>query len=432
MATPINMPQVGQDLETAKIVEWHVKVGDYMNKGDVIATVESDKASFEVETFQEGTVLKILFEEGEEGAVFKPIAYIGDPGENVSEGEPEDAYPEEKKNEATLINDQPTSEATSIKDDRIFSSPSARRVATEHCIDIKQVKPTGPDNRVIKKDVLAFAATLEPVRATPLAREIARAEGIKLSDLNGTGPSGRIHKADVLNAVKKSPITMVADKEDEMVPFDKVRKIIAERLSLSKQTIPHYYLNIVIDVENVLVLKDKLRDEPGISVSFNDILVQVIAKVLARYKLLNAHVDHEKVIIRKNINIGIAVSTDAGLFVPVLPQADKKTLVEIASEIRKLAEDARRGIVNPANQGTFTVSNLGMFGISGFQAIINPPECAILSLGGIEKKVVPNGNTLKITDTVTIGMAVDHRAVDGAYAAKFLNELKTELTNISK
>ncbi|MGC9343224.1 MAG: dihydrolipoamide acetyltransferase family protein, partial [Bacteroidales bacterium] len=293
------------------------------------------------------------------------------------------------------------------------------------------VEPTGPGNRLIKRDILAYAATIKQVKVTPVARQVARSEGIRLNELNGTGPMGRIHKSDVLNAAKRNTISAAAGDEDEVEQFDKVRKIIADRLSLSKQTIPHYYLNIDVEVENALKLKDKLKKEPGVKVSFNDILVQAVARVLRRYKRLNSHVDYEKIVIKKTMNIGIAVSTEAGLFVPVLAHADKKTLAEISKEIRKLADDARRGIVNPANQATFTISNLGMYGISVFQAIINPPECAILSVGAIEKRVIPSENGIKIADMVNIGLAVDHRAVDGAYAAQFLNELKTELTNIN-
>lgn len=429
MATPINMPQVGQDLETAKIIEWHVKEGDQVKKGDVIATVESDKASFEVEAFEEGTILKILFEEGEDGFVFKPIAYIGESGETIEESEsPEKKQENQTAKPETLV--EKNTQNTEAKQGKVFSSPAARRVAAEQKIDITQVEASGPNNRITKKDVLVYAEFINSIKATPLAREVAKAEGVKLNELSGSGPMGKIKKTDVLNALKKSAIRVTTDTGDEVVHFDKVRKIVAQRLSMSKQTIPHYYLNIDVDVENALKLKDKLFNDLGIKVSFNDILVQVVAKVLLSYKLLNSHVDDEKIVIKKDINIGIAVSTEKGLFVPVLGKTDQKKLPEISSEIRKLAQNARKGIVNPAQQGTFTISNLGMFGISGFQAIINPPECAILSVGGIEKKIIPANNSLKITDMVNIGMAVDHRAVDGAYAAQFLNELKQELTNI--
>lgn len=427
MATPVNMPQVGQDLETAKIMEWHVSEGDEVKVGDIIATVESDKSSFEVEAFEEGTVLKLLFEEGDEGYVFKPIAFIGKPGEAIPGNAAEEKEQPEQIAEPAVYNTIPQFSSNS---GQFFSSPAARRIAAENNIDIQLVEPTGPEKRVIKRDVLAFVKELNQLKATPVAREIAKAEGINLSNLNGTGPSGRIHKTDVLNAVKKNAVFVVPAKDDEVIHFDMVRKIIADRLSLSKQTIPHYYLHIDVDVENAVGWKNKLQNEIGLKISINDILVYAVAKVLPRFRLLNAHVDREKVVVKANINIGIAVSTDAGLLVPVLANAGKKRLSEIAAEIRKLAEDARRGVVNPANQGTFTISNLGMFGISGFQAIINPPECALLSVGAIEKKVVPSGNGLKITDMVNIGLAVDHRAVDGAYAAQFLNELKTELINI--
>jgi len=423
------MPQVGQDLETARIMKWHVKEGDQVNEGDIVATVESDKASFEVEAFSSGTVLKILFREGEEGHVFKPIAYIGESGDNLP-GTDLSMESGDPKQQETNLSVQEMRAAGNTEKGRGSSSPAARRVARENHIDLERVEPSGPDGRVIKRDVVSYAASIQQVRATPLAREIARAKHIELKELNGTGSLGRIRKTDVLNAVKGLISSVVPSEEDEVIPFDRVRRVIAERLTLSKLTIPHYYVGIDVDVENALKFKEKFCLDEGTRVSFNDILVWVTARVLKRYRWLNAHVDQEQMIVKGEMNIGIAVSTPSGLLVPVLARADQKVLTEISAELRKLAEDARRGIVNPSNQGTFTISNLGMFGISTFLAIINPPECAVLSVGGIEKKVIPTGNGLKITDMVHLGLAIDHRAVDGAYAAQFLNELKRELMKI--
>lgn len=428
MATPVNMPQVGQDLETAVITVWHVDVGDQVEAGDIIAIVDSDKASFEVEVFVSGTVLKLLYDEGTEGRVFEPIAWIGEAGEEIP------ANPhrirdqqEHRKGPGPVPVDRPEGNQQEII--KRFSSPAARRVAAERKIDISRVKPSGPNHRVIKKDVLAHASAAESVMTTPLAREMARVEGIELNEISGTGPLGRILKKDILNAARKHGIHPVADDEDEVVLFNRARKVIAERLSVSKLTIPHYYLNIDADLENALNVKKALLSENEEKVSVNDIMVYMTARVLGNYPWLNAHVDEDRLIIKKGVHMGIAVSTEAGLLVPVVAHADKKDLIDLSKEIKKLADNARRGIVTPVPQASFTISNLGMYGISGFQAIINPPQCAILSLGAIEKRIIPIDNGLKVTDMINIGMAVDHRAVDGAYAARFLNDLKTELMN---
>jgi pyruvate dehydrogenase E2 component (dihydrolipoamide acetyltransferase) len=426
MATPINMPQIGQDLETGKIIEWHVKEGDEVKKGDIIATVESDKASFEVEVSESGIIIKLLFEEGDEAQVFKPIAYLGAPGETVQG----DLAKNEIQGSSADLNDYNAVSGTliakaGIKADnnlKLFASPSAKRIAAENNLTLDAIPASGPNGRIIKRDVLRLLekSSLQGLKATPVARKIATIEGVGLERLQGSGPGGKIQKEDVLGSIKH-----VGD--DEVVYFDKSRKRIAERLTYSKQTIPHYYLFIEVDVTRPLKWKSKIFEEVGIKLSFNDILIKELAQVLRDFPLLNSHVDDEKVLLKSNINIGVAVSVENGLLVPVIPDADIKSVNEINLLSKKNADDARRGIVNPGIVGSFTVSNLGMFGINMFQAIINPPESAILSVGTIEKKVIPSEDGIRVASMVTLGLAVDHRAVDGAYAAKFMKALKDGL-----
>ncbi len=420
------MPQIGQDLETGKIIEWHVTEGDEVKKGDIVATVESDKASFEVEVSESGTIIKLLFEEGDEAEVFKPIAYLGTPGEtlqgDLAKSELQGINVDSNNNKAVSGNIITEAGTKADNNLRLFASPSARRIAAENNLALDAISPSGPNNRIIKRDVLSLLekSALHGLKATPVARKIATVEGVGLEKLQGSGPGGKIQKEDVLGSMKHGG-------DDKVVYFDKSRKRIAERLTYSKQTIPHYYLFSEVDVTRPMNWKSKVFEEVGIKFSFNDILIKKLAQVLKDFPLLNAHVDDEKVILKSHINIGVAVSVENGLLVPVIPDADTKSVNDINFISKKNADDARRGIVNPGIVGSFTVSNLGMFGINMFLAIINPPESAILSVGTIEKKVIPSEDGIRVASMVTLGLAVDHRAVDGAYAARFMKALKDGL-----
>lgn len=362
------MPQVGQDIKTARIVQWHVKEGDAVNRGDIVATVESDKASFEVEAFEEGVILQLLYAEGDEAKVFDPIATIGEPGQQP---------------EKTDAGQQP---------ETILASPVVRRMAGERNIPLHRVSGSGPGGRIIKKDLVAFID----------AQEVTGDQKKK-----GNGP-------------------------DQVIEFSRMRKRIAERLMASKQQIPHFYLFNDVDVTDLLSWRSKTSKDLNTRVSVNDMIVKICAEVLQEYPRLNAHVDRDKLIVKKQINIGIAVSVEDGLLVPVIPDTDKKTITEIGEISRRNAENARRGILGNPAAGTFTVSNLGMYGINLFQGIINPPECAILSIGAIEKKVVPFEHGIAVRDYVTLGLACDHRAVDGAYAASFMDSMKTSIQSFDE
>lgn len=435
------MPQIGQDLETGRIIEWHVKEGDEVRKGDIVATVESDKASFEVEAPESGTMLKLLFEAGEEALVFKPIAYIGSKGETlqgdhaVIDGKPQDETLKNKSRGPVDTGEMSDSKSTS--DEKLFASPSAKRIAFENDLILGNITSTGPNNRIIKRDVEEYLQSNPAfrVKATPVARKVASIQGISLGKLQGSGPRGKIQKEDVLDSIELNTsvsgniksILIQPSGEDTVVYFDKTRKRIAERLSYSKQTIPHYYLFTEVDVTKPLLWKSRVFNEVGVKLSFNDILLKELAKKLGEFPLLNSHVDDEKIVLKARINIGVAVSVENGLLVPVIPDADKMNVTEISVLSKKNADDARRGVINPTVSGSFTLSNLGMFGISMFLAIINPPESAILTIGSIEKKVIPSEDGIRIASMVTLGLAVDHRAVDGAYASKFLKALKDAL-----
>ncbi|HAQ20533.1 MAG TPA: hypothetical protein DCR40_15080 [Prolixibacteraceae bacterium] len=430
MSIAINMPQVGQDIEFAKIIEWHVSEGDVVNEGDILATVESDKASFEVETTEAGTVLQLLFREGDEVAVLKPIAYIGQKDEifhNEIEKTPSHFGKDEAKDEISSFNKEDG------KSKGLFSSPSARRIAKEGNLELSEIKGSGPNDRIVKKDVEDYLELKKSEKkGTPLAKIIAKETGINFDSIQGTGYGGRVMKKDVFSSI--SSVKSAKLKEipgDQVVLFLKARKRTAERLSFSKLTIPHYYIFSEVDVTNTLKWRKTTNTNLGIKISVNDIIIKSTAEALKKFPEMNSWVDDEKMLLKPEINIGVAVSTLTGLLVPVIPDADRLNLIEINNQSRKNAEDARQGIIRMDKPGTFTISNLGMYGISRFLPIINPPECAILSVGAVEKKVVPKDDEIIIIDSLTLGLACDHRAVDGAKASEFLSCLKEIIENIS-
>ncbi len=430
MAIAINMPQVGQDIDFARIIEWHVSEGDVVKEGDILATVESDKASFEVETSESGIVLRLLFKKGDEAAVLKPIAYIGQKNESILDAK-------EKKISATKKIEIKEGLSSSINEeigrDGLLSSPSARRIAKENKLELSEINGSGPHGRIVKKDVEAYLELAKSEKkATPVAKKIAKETGLSFGSIDGSGYGGRIMKKDIISSISQVKSSILkAIPGDKEVYFNKARKRTAERLLFSKLTIPHYYLFIEVDITVAVNWRKTTNSKLGTKISINDIIIKSTSEVLRKYPEMNSWVDDEKILIKPEINIGIAVSTPAGLLVPVIPDADRLNLIEISEQSRKNAEDARKGIINMIKPSTFTVSNLGMYGISRFLPIINPPECAILSVGAIEKKVVPKNNDVVIIDSLTLGLACDHRAVDGAKASEFLNSLKEITENFS-
>ena len=375
MSIAVIMPQVGQDIETAIIIEWLKKENDPVQKGDIIAIVESDKAAFDVEAYESGILIKILYKEGDEVKVLTPIAYIGQSGEEIVKDTPPTEIP------TTPVVDKSPASTTEIK--------------SEH---------KGPI-------------------ASPSAKRLAKEKGIDLQTVSGTGPGGRITKEDVLNATKSIPY----DEKEQVIPFSPMRAKIAERLTRSKQTIPHFILFSDIDMTEAFTWRKQFNEIKGIKITITDMIVKAVASTLCEFPNINAHVAHGKIILKKAINLGIAVSVKDGLAVPVIAEANTKTLIQISQESRKNTEAIREGKLLYNAIGTFTISNLGMYAVDKFLPIINPPECAILALGQTsEKPAVVNG-TLSIRQIMTATLACDHRAVDGVLAAQFLEAIKNYL-----
>lgn len=405
MAKPLLMPQVGQDIETAVICKWLVKEGDKLNVGDIYVEVESEKAAFEVEAEAAGTVLKLLYEEWDEVKVLEPIAWVGEPGEKPEDAGAGDSEVKQDRHEAEEEK-KAVREENSSGDDKILAAPAARRVASEHGIDLGTIRGSGPGGRIVKADVLAAVAAAESTRSAEATEQKESKQPIPAE-----------HKSlDV----------------DTEIPFSKIRKKIAERLTLSKQTIPHFYLFGEVNMSAALAWREKFNRESGGKVSINDIIIKAAASALTEYRGVNAHVIDDKQILRKQINIGVAVSTDDSLLVPVIPNADSMDIKQLSALAAENARNARKGLLKAGAVGTFTVSNLGMYAVNAFLPIINPPECAIMGVGSLQKKVVLGVVAgIDTCDMMTLTLACDHRVLDGAYAAGFLGAVRKNLEEFS-
>jgi pyruvate dehydrogenase E2 component (dihydrolipoamide acetyltransferase) len=359
---PILMPQIGQDIKVGRVVEWHKKQGEAVRRGEVILTVESEKASFEVEAESDGVLLQVLCPENGEAEVLSPVGYIGQPGE--------------RPDAATA---------------KVHASPSARRVARERAVRLEGLRGSGPGGRIVKADVLAVpAAKAAPAVEAALAAEAA---------------------------------------PDTVIPFDRVRRIIAERLTRSSRDVPHFYLLQEVDMERALALREArdgaaARGGGAVHLTVTDLVLWAVVQALPSYPRLNAHVEAERLVQKARIDLGVAASTDRGLVVPVVRDAGRLSLEALAAEAHRVVEEARRGRLDPSAAGSFTVSSLGMFGVPVFFPLINPPECAILAVGAAEPRVVARDGLMGVRRTLSLVLGCDHRAVDGAYAAGFLQRTR--------
>lgn len=404
----ITMPRLSDTMETGKVVSWFKKVGDKVSFGDILAEIETDKAVQEFEIDVDGTLLKIGIEEGDEAPVDSLLAIIGPEGTDVSNisvggnkpAEKKEAKKEESKKEEVKETKQESSTSSEKTNDsgRLFISPLAKKLAEDKGYDINQIKGTGDQGRIIKRDVENF----QPQSAA------------------------KATKADSAAPVAAMAIPV---GEDKRVENSTMRKVIAKRLSQSKYTAPHYYLNIEVDMENVMAARKQINAIPDTKISFNDIIVKAVAMALRKHPQVNSTWNDDAMILHGDISIGVAVAVPDGLMVPVVKNTDHKSLTQISAEIKDMATRARdKKIKADEMEGsTFTVSNLGAYGIESFTSIINQPNSCILSVGAIvEKPVVKNGQIV-VGNTMKLSLACDHRTVDGATGSLFLQTLQQYL-----
>jgi len=432
MAEKIEMPKLSDTMEEGVIASWNVKEGDKVESGDVIAEVETDKATMEVEVFDAGTILKILVNEGDSVPLGGTMAIIGEEGEDISDllGDDDEASGEKEK--------ASESESKSEEKDKASASEngSGKKESFDPILgDLDKKKETSPE----KEKTESSGDDDGRIKASPLARNMAKDKGIDLSDVQGSGPDGRVIKKDIEeyepsekpSAPSTVDVPAFEDTESEDIKVSQMRKAIARRLSESKFSNPHFYETIDVDMESAIEARKKLNEVSEVKISFNDIVVKAASAALRRHPDVNSSWLGDKIRKHGDVNVAVAVAIDEGLMTPVINHSDKKNLRQISVETKELAGKARDRKLQPEEMegSTFTISNLGMFGIEEFTAIINPPNACILAVGAIrdvpvvkDGEVVP-GKRMKMT------LSSDHRIVDGAKAAAFLNTLQQMLEN---
>lgn len=445
MASVIIMPKQGLLMEEGTITKWLAKEGEQTTEDAPLFEMETDKLTITMDSTATGTVLKILHPEGDTVPITQPIAIVGQPGEDISGllgGEAPAAAP------AAAAPEAPTAEAAPAPQpvvehapgERVFSSPRARLRAEENGVDIAAVPGSGPDGLVVERDVQNYIANQPTV--TPLAANQARIQGIDLSGLTGTGPNGKITTEDlhiasaaVEPAPAAEPIPGQLTRGTRTEAMSGMRKAISRNMLTSKSTNAQTNHRMVVDMTAAVALRRQYK-ALGIKISYNDIIVRACAKALQDFPIVNASVDGSDIVYHDYVNIGTAVSVPGGLIVPVIRDADIIGLTGIAAKSAELIEKAREGRLTEADYhgGTFTVSSLGMFDLDDFVAIINPPESAILAVGKIAKTPVvvtddEGEDQVVIKSMCALCLSYDHRIIDGAEAAKFLQKLKSYLQN---
>ncbi len=426
----VNMPRLSDTMSEGTVAKWLKKVGDKIKEGDILAEIETDKATMEFESFNSGTLLKIGVKDGETAPVDSLLAIIGPEGTDVSEidgkgGSPskqaekssqqESIKPESKsgKAEAVAKDDSAKEEASADNDDhqggRIFISPLARMMASDKGIDYKKIKGTGENGRIVKQDVEDYKA---PLQSEP-----------------SVGEAKTIEAPSAAQPVQK--FIPAGEESSEEVKNSQMRKTIARRLGESKFTAPHYYLTIEVTMDDAIKNRNTINALPDTKVSFNDLVIKACAMALKKHPRVNSQWKDDVTVINHHVHIGVAVAVEDGLLVPVLKFADQMQLTQIGAAVKDLAGKAKSKKIQPSEMegSTFTVSNLGMFGITEFTSIINQPNSAILSVGAIIEKPVVKDGQIVVGNTMKLTLACDHRTVDGATGAQFLQTLRSYLEN---
>ncbi|MGB0895929.1 MAG: pyruvate dehydrogenase complex dihydrolipoamide acetyltransferase [Flavobacteriaceae bacterium] len=401
----ITMPRLSDTMTDGTVATWLKQVGDTVEEGDILAEIETDKATMEFESFYEGTLLYVGLQEGDSAPVDSVLAIIGPKGTDVSD----------------IAANYVKSEVNDVKVVEEAQAPKPAVVAEKKVVETKVTTPSKATERIF---------------ASPLAKKMAEDKGINLSKVTGSGENGRIIKKDIENyqptgAANVGVFVPSGEERTEEVTNSQMRKVIARRLGESKFTAPHYYLNVEFDMENAIAFRKQFNTLPEVKISFNDIIVKASALALKKHPQVNSQWFDDRIQLNHHVHIGVAVAVEDGLVVPVVDFTNEKSLPQIGAEVKDFAVRARQKKLTPQEMegSTFTISNLGMFGIESFTSIINQPNSAILSVGAIvEKPVVKNGQ-LAVGNTMKLTLACDHRTVDGATGAQFLQTLKDYIEN---
>ncbi len=456
MAVEVIMPKAGSEMEEGEIVQWFKNEGDHVEEGEVLLEIVTDKVNMEVEAEATGTLLKILAQAGDVVPVVQTIAWIGEPGEKIpganesGEVAPAETIVEKK------VDYTPVKEVEKIDYSGLRATPAARAYARKKGIDLSKVKGSGPKGRIHKDDVLDYKLNSK-VKISPLAERIAKIEGINTESIVGTGPNGKIMKADIMAVLHGAPKVEAAPKAEvapkapkapkapnenqwgvvETVPMSPMRKVISKRMSESYFSAPTFVVNVEVDMTELLALRKKVVDaiieETGKKATVTDFISLAVIKSLMKHPYVNASLssDEKEMYLHHYVNLSIAVGMDSGLVVPVIKGADKMSLKELVVASKEITTKALNGKLKPDEMAdsTFTISNLGMYGVKSFVPIINQPNTAILGVSAtVPKPVVYNGE-VTVRPIMTLTLTADHRVVDGLEGAKFMKTLKEAIEN---
>ena len=429
MAKDVIMPALGMAQETGTLIQWLKSAGDSVTKGEPLMEIETDKATVEIEAPASGILSNITAKAGDVIPVGQRIALILAPGESDSSTPP-------------LTQPAPASTQTSASIPKpVTATPVAARLAAEHNLDISQIKPDG--GQIRKEDVLAYlkdeggvitdensAIHSSRVLASPKARRLARESGIDLTAINGTGPNGAIIASDLQSllsapSIFQSSNSLQAEHEGETITISRLWRAMADHLSQAWTTVPHFYLLREVNASRLVAWRASAQKNSDEKITYTDLLVRLTAVALRKFPRLNASWIKDNIVLNPDINIGLAVAVDDGLLVPVIHHADEMTLVQLAGRRGELVSRAKSGKFSPddLSDGTFTISNLGMYGVDAFNAIVNPPQAAILAVSRITDRVVPVNGQPVVQPMMTLSLSCDHRVVDGARGAEFLQAL---------
>ena len=420
MSVNILMPALSPTMEEGTLTKWLVKEGDRIQSGDLIAEIETDKATMEFEAVDEGIIGKILISEGSEGVkVNSPIAVILDEGEELEANEEADqilpAEPKNQKNapEGVVETKKPSNNVIQTSHTRIFATPLARRLAKEKGVDLDSITGSGPHGRIVKNDILDVNPTN--------------------FDDNQESLEGSTLRTGVKQVSSSSIMDLYSDREFKEIPLSSMRRTVATRLTEAKQNVPHFYLRKEIVIDELLRARARINAhlaEKSNKLSINDFIIKACALALQTVPMANAVWAEDKILQLKSSDIAVAVSVEDGLFTPVIRDADVKSLSNLSKEMKELAEKARskKLMPNEYQGGSFSISNLGMFGVDNFDAVINPPHGAILAVGrGVKKPVVNENETITVANVMSLTLSADHRVIDGALGAELLQSISKYL-----
>ena len=426
MAKKIVMPKLGLTMKEGKLAKWYKREGDQVQVGDKLFSIETDKITNDAEATEAGILRKIIVQDGQTVPIMEPVGIVAGADEDISSllSEVPETSSDKTEEKVQVGKKAPEPEKKIERTGKVKISPVAKKLAEEEGIDFESIQGTGPGGRIVLDDVKNAIENKGGTKASPAAEKMAKEKGI---DISGISSQSRVMKEDVLRADREAQYASMAQPEDRRIPLTTMRKIIGERMSESAHTAPTVNFTISVDMTNLKALREELKSER--SITYTDLIVKVTSLLLLEHPYLNCSLDGEEIILRNYVNMGVAVALEDGLLVPVVKNAHMKKLGVISDEIKDLSYRAKTNqlLTDEIEGGTFTITNIGMFGIESFTPIINQPESAILGVNAIIDTPVVVGGCVCTKPIMKLSLTADHRTVDGAVAAMFLARLKEML-----